>query len=190
MGARNVPTAFSTALAGSHVNLFPLLEIGWTSGTQYLCGLDFAVTWSGNTYSPALGLIGIEPITETGSSWEGLQITLAGVSSTSIALGLAEPMQGRPITLRLAALDGSNNLQVDANCWSGQLDAPVLSDGPQGATLVLRAEHRMANWDRPRTRRYTDAQLQKDYPGDLGLQYVAEMENKRIVWPSAAFFKQ
>lgn len=190
MGARNVSTAFATALAGAHVNLFLLVEIGWSSGTQYLCGLDYPVTWAGNTYSPALGLISVEPVTETGNSWEGLQITLAGVTSSSIALGLAEPMQGRPITLRLAALDGSNAVQVDANCWSGLLDAPTLSDGQQGAALVLRAEHRMANWDRARVRRCTDAQLQQDYPGDLGLQYVAEMENKRIVWPSAEFFKQ
>ena len=39
MGARNVSTAFATALAGAHVNLFLLVEIGWSSGTQYLCGL-------------------------------------------------------------------------------------------------------------------------------------------------------
>lgn len=190
MGARNVSTAFATALAGAHVHVFPLLELGWSSGTQYLCGLDHDVPWSGNTYAAALGMLNIEAVRETGSSYEGLRITLAGITSTSLALGLAEPMQGRPVTLRMAALDAGGALVVDANCWSGLLDVPLISDGRDGATVTLQAEHRMATWDRPRTRRYTDAQLQQDYPGDLGLQYVAEMENKRLTWPRAEYFKQ
>lgn len=189
MGTRNVSSNFVTAISGAHVHVFPLVEIGFASGTQYLCGLDHAVPWNGNSYSAALGLMQIEPVKEKGSSYEGLKVTIAGVTSGSLALALTEKMQGRTITLRLAALDAGNALQVDANCWSGLLDTPVITDGPDGATVTLQAEHRMATWDRPRVKRYTDATLQKDYPGDLGLQYVAEMENKQIVWPSAEFFK-
>lgn len=189
MGARNIPSSFAAALAAPHVIVFPLVEIRWSSGTQYLAGVDFAVTWSGQTYAPALGLIDIEPVRETGSSYEGLRITLSGVTGTSLAVALSEPMQGRPITLRLAALDGAS-LLVDANCWSGLLDVPTITDGGDSATVVLQAEHRMAIWDRPRVTRYTDAQLQRDYPGDLGLQYVAQMESAQIVWPAASFFRQ
>lgn len=189
MGARNVTSAFAAALAAPHVTVFPLVEIGWTSGTQYLAGTDFPVTWSGNTYTPALGLIDIEPVRETGSSYEGMRITLGGVSGASLAVALSEPMQGRPITLRLAALDGST-LVVDPNCWSGLLDVPTVRDGGDEAVVQLQAEHRMATWDRPRTKRYTDAQLQRDYPGDLGLQYVAAMETAQIVWPAASFFEK
>lgn len=189
MGARNVPTAFATAIAGGHANVFPLLEIGWSGGTQYLCGLDYAVLWSGNTYQPALGLMAIESVRETGDSYEGIRVVIGGVSSTALALALAEPMQGRPITLRMAALSATNTLAVDANCWSGQLDAPLISDGRSSAVVTLQAEHRMATWDRPRVKRYTDATLQRDFPGDRGLEFVAGIENQRIVWPSADFFK-
>ena len=190
MTARNLSTPFATALQQAHVRPFPLVEIGWTSGTQYLCGLDFAVSYGGNSYTPALGLMKIEPVRETADSYEGLKIEISGVSSSSLAIALTEPMQGRPLTLRMAVLDASNALQVDANVWSGLMDSPTIVDGRDSAVVTLVAEHRMATWDRARTKRYTDAQLQTDYPGDLGLQYVAQLEQQRIVWPRAEFFKQ
>ncbi|MFM2056035.1 MAG: hypothetical protein RLY71_420 [Pseudomonadota bacterium] len=191
MTARNLGVSFAAALQADHVRLFPLVEIGFASGTQYLCGLDFPVTWSGNTYQPALGLIDIEAIRETAESFEGIKLTISGVTSASLGSAMSERMQGRPLTLRMAVLDAANALQVDINCWSGLMDAPLISDDPNGsATVTLVAEHRMATWDRPRTKRYTDAQLQADFPGDLGLQYIAQMEQQRIVWPRAEFFKQ
>ena len=190
MTARNLGAGFSTAITGAHVNLFPLVEFGFASGTQYLCGLDFAVTWSGNTYLPALGLLGIEPIRETADSFEGLKVTISGVSSTTLGSVLSERMQGRTLTLRMAVLDGAGALQVDSNVWSGLMDTPVITDGRDAATVTIVAEHRMATWDRPRTKRYTDAQLQADFPGDLGLQYIAQMEQARLTWPRAEYFKQ
>lgn len=190
MTARNLGAGFAAALTGAHVTLFPLVEIGFASGTQYLCGLDFAVTWSGNTYTPALGLLQIEPIRETAESFEGVKVTISGIASATLGSVMAEKMQGRPLTIRMAVIDGAGALQVDSNVWSGLMDSPLISDGRSAATVTLVAEHRMATWDRPRTKRYTDAQLQTDFPGDLGLQYIAQMEQQRIVWPKAEFFKQ
>ena len=188
MTVRGIGSGFATALALPHVRVFPLIDIGFDGGTQYLCGLDYPVTWSGHTYTAALGLIAIEPVRETARSWEGLRITISGLSPASIALALSEPMQGRTITLRMAALDASNTLQVDANVWSGPMDAPRLRH--KSGVVVLTAEHHMATWDRPRVRLYTDAQLQADYPGDLGLQYIAQTESARLYWPLASFWKR
>jgi hypothetical protein len=188
--ARNLSSPFATALQQAHVRAFALIEIGWTSGTQYLCGLDFAVAYGGNTYTPALGLLKIEAVRETADSFEGLKVEISGVSTSSLAIAMGERMQGRPLTLRMAVLDSSNSLQVDANVWSGLMDSPTIVDGRDSAVVTLVAEHRMATWDRPRTKRYTDAQLQTDFAGDLGLQYVAQLEQQRIVWPKAEYFKQ
>jgi len=187
--SRGLASPFVTALQAGHVQAFPLIEVGFDSGTLYLCGLDHDVTWSGNTYTGALSILQIDPVRETADSYQGLRITLGGVTSTVLSLALQEPMQGRPITVRLAALDASGAMQVDANVWSGLLDVPEIEDG-ESPTVVLVAEHIMATWDRPRVRRYTDAQLQADYPGDLGLQYISAMEQARLAWPSAEFYKQ
>lgn len=190
MSARNLTSGFAAALLQPNVRPFDLIEIGFAGGTQYLCGLDFPVDYGGHTYTPALGLMAVEPITETSTSYEGLSLTVAGVSSGSVALALTEKMQGRPITHRMAVLDDAGVLQVDANVWSGLMDAPAFTDSPGGAAVKINAEHLMALWDRPQTRRYTHAQQQALYPDDLGLEFIAQMEQATLVWPKAAYFKK
>ncbi len=179
---------FLAALALPSARVFPLVELRFASGTQYLCGLDFAVTWGGNTYAAALGAMAIDAVTETAGTYPALKLTLQGATQAAVAWALTEKVQGRQLILRLAALDASNAMQVDANVWTGYMD--TLSLPADMSTIIVTAEDRRATWDRPRVKRYTDAQQQAEFPGDLGLQYVAELENKQLVWPSAAFFKQ
>jgi hypothetical protein len=185
---RALNTGFATAIQAGHVNIFPLVDFAFASGASYLCGLDHAVTWNGNTYLPALGLLEIAEVQETPASAQGLSIKVSGVSSASIALALNEKVQGRLVTVRMAVIDSAGALQVDANVWQGMMDMMQIMDGGDSAIVNITAEHIMATWDRPRTVRYTDAQQQALYPGDLGLQYVAQMESATIVWPARAFF--
>lgn len=184
--SRGASGAFLAAVALPGAQVFPLVELQFASGTQYLCGLGFDVAWGGNTYQAALGVMSIDVVAETASTYPSMRISLAGATQAAVAWALNEDVQGRPLILRLAALDAANAVQVDANVWTGLMDSISL---PDMRTVAISAEDRRATWDRPRTKRFTDAQLQADYPGDLGLQYVAEMENKRLIWPSAAFFK-
>lgn len=183
--------AFAAAAALPSARVFGLVELQFASGPQYLCELDHSVTYSGATYLPALGFMQVDPVAETGNSFQGLRLTLAGVSVASVAMALGERVQGRTIILRLAALDAADAVQVDPNVWSGYMDTMTLSDAEDGSSsIVITAEHRMAVWDRPRVRRYTDAQQQAAYPGDTGLRYIADVANSQIVWPSRAFYLQ
>jgi hypothetical protein len=50
------------------------------------------------------------------------------------------------------------------------------------ATITLTIQNRLADWERPRLRRYTDEDQQSVYDGDLGLQFVAQMAEKTIYW--------
>lgn len=187
---RSLTTGFSTAIQQPHVNIFPLVDLMFASGANYLCGLDHAVTWNGNTYAAALGLLGIDEIQETADSAAGLRLTISGVKPAALALALTERVQGRSIVLRMAAVDAAGALQVDANCWSGLMDTMSIDDSGGNAVITITAEHVMSTWDRPRTTRYTDAAQQALYPGDLGLQYVAQLEEATIVWPDKTFFYQ
>lgn len=186
--SRALSGGFTTAIAAGHVNLFPLIELQFASGTDYICGLDHDVAYGGNTYLAAGGCIGIDSISETSLQTEGLKITLAGAPSANVALVLGEKVQGRPCTVRLAVVDGAGALQVDDNVWSGLMDTMMLEDSPDQCLAVITAEHMLAVWDRPRVVRYTDAQQQALYPGDLGLQYIEEMAEASIVWPGKEFF--
>ena len=54
--------------------------------------------------------------------------------------------------------------------------------GSTQSEVLLTAENRLADWDRPRIRRYNDADQQSEYPGDLGMQFAEQMVNKTILW--------
>jgi hypothetical protein len=176
-------------MAAAHVNAFPLLELQFASGTDYICGLDHDVVYGGNTYLAAGGCLGLERITETATQTEGLKITLVGSTAANVALALGEKVQGRLAIVRLAMIDSGGALVVDENVWTGLMDVFTLQDDPDNCVAVITAEHMLAVWDRARTIRYTDAQQQILFPGDLGLQYVEEMADANIVWPSLEFFK-
>jgi hypothetical protein len=53
------------------------------------------------------------------------------------------------------------------------------------AAVTVRLENRMADWERPRVRRYTDEDQQRAYPGDLGFQFLTATVDKDIVWPGS-----
>lgn len=190
MSARGITSGFAAALAASSVAPFYLVQINFSSGTLYLCGLAHDVVYGGNTYLAALGVVQIEPIRETASSYEGLQLTIGGVKATAIGMTMTEPFKGRAITVRMACIDAAGTMQVDAEAWSGVLDAPVHTIGADGTgSIAIKAEHVLALWDRPITRRWTDAQQQAEFAGDTGLRYVVDLASRRIFWPLAAYFK-
>ena len=50
------------------------------------------------------------------------------------------------------------------------------------ATITVNAESRLADWDRPRVRRYNHEDQQIDYPGDMGFEFVPQMATKELRW--------
>lgn len=185
--SRGAPAAFVAALQQPAVTLFPLIDIAFSSGPLYLAGVDHDVSYGGRTYIGAIGVMSVSTVTETASSFAGVAITISGVTSYDLSMALQEPMQGRAVRIRLAAVTASG-LSVDDAVWVGQVDYPEIIDQDQ-SSIVLHCEHRMATWARARPVRYTDAMLQAAYPGDLGLQYVAEMASRKLIWPLKQFFK-
>lgn len=186
---RALTGGFAAALAASHVNPFPLIELQFASGTDYICGLAHDVIYGGNTYLAAGGCIGIERIAETGTQTEGLRIALVGSTAANVALVLSEKVQGRICVVRLAVIDGAGALQVDENVWTGLMDTLSLLDNADGCAVSITAEHMLTTWDRPRPVRHTDAQQQILFPGDLGDQYIEDMAEAAIVWPGKEFFQ-
>jgi hypothetical protein len=186
---RSVSVGFAAALAQNRLNAFALLELGFASGTDYICSLAHDVIFGGNTYVAAYGVLQVQPVEETAGSAQGLQIQIAGSRAANVALALTERVQGRPITARMAVLDAAGALHVDANVWSGMMDTLALDDSAEGPIVTITAEHMLAVWDRPRPVRYTDAQQQALHPGDRCCEYVAALAEAQIVWPGREFFQ-
>ena len=65
--------------------------------------------------------------------------------------------------------------------YKGRMDSPSISQDDT-LEIVLTLENRFAAWDRPKIRRYNNADQQALYPGDKGLEFVEQATEKRIVW--------
>ena len=179
---RSLPLAFAEAVQREHIIWFWLAELQLLSGTVRLAGLDFDVEWDDETWIGARGLGSIAPIEETPNVVTGLQLTLAGVTEAHIATVLAEPVQGRPVIIRLAVLDTTTEppgLAVDPNVWQGLLDVQRFNEG--AATVAVNAENRLVEWDRPRLLRYSDADHRRLWPSDGFFRLAAAMAERDIV---------
>jgi hypothetical protein len=180
MSARGLSAGLQTALQKAHVAYFALLKIEFDSGPIYLSGTDFNVDYDGQTWLAARQIGTIEKLTETADQVEGLRFTLSGVSDAALAEAQQEQYQGRRVTVLWAFLDGPT-LHVDPAAWQGRLDIPTISLGRTTATITVTAEHRMADWQRPRKLMFNHADQQRVDPGDNFFLGIEAMEKAEIV---------
>lgn len=174
------------ALAGPHVVIAALLDLYFTSGTLRLAIAPWNITAGADTYT------GIGPIAAVGirneaiGTGEGVEITASGLDVSIVALALAEPYHGRLLRLRKAILNADTHALIGdpQTAFVGRMVAMPITEDNESAVVTIRAEHYDADLGRATPLRLTDADQQRLYPGDLGCEYVADLTNRRIVWPA------
>jgi len=66
--------------------------------------------------------------------------------------------------------------------FSGYMDEMNIEEAPETSTIELKVENKLIDLERARTRRYTNAYQKSVYPGDLGLDFVEDLQDKKVVW--------
>jgi hypothetical protein len=183
---RTVTPAFAAAVAAGTVRPAILVEALFDSGAVRLWSGLGDVVYASNTYTGAGNLLVIDALQERGDVQAlGTTITLTGIPSVLVSLALAEPYQGRIVRIYQALLDA--NLAVIADPderFTGRADVMAISDDAETATISMTVESRLIDLQRPRERRYTHEDQQTEYPGDLGLNFVAAIQDRPIKWGS------
>jgi len=67
---------------------------------------------------------------------------------------------------------------------------PPTYSGEGSAQIVITGESRLAGWERPKVRRFNDADQKKTYPTDRFFEGMAESAEVEIVWPTAAVLRR
>jgi hypothetical protein len=187
---RTLSTAAQAALLRNPVPLAILVEMDLASGNLWLNTSSLDLTIGGSVYYGTKGLGKIDAIQNTPAEIKQLQFELSGVPTTSIALVLTEPVQGKTVNIKLAIFDPDTYQVIEADLiWSGFLDAMAISDG-HTSTIQVTAEHAGIDLIRPTASLYSDAEQQRLNPGDTGLQYMVDQVDVRVVWPAAAYFRK
>jgi hypothetical protein len=181
--SRDMTPTMQAAVAAEVLRPVTLVKISLDSGIIAVHSALGDIAWNGHTYLGVGNMGNLSEIHEGNSiAPYGIRATLSGIPAAMISTVLGEHYQGRPAEVYLALLDEAYELLVDPTlAFRGRCDFADIQLGEQAA-IQLTIKSRLADWQRPRIRRFNHEDQQAVYPGDLGLEYVAKMVEKPIVW--------
>jgi hypothetical protein len=108
---------------------------------------------------------------------------LSGIPSEFVNLTFSNTYQGRSVKLWLGCLNSSAQIIADPLLvFRGEMDTISIQDTGETATISLAVESEMIELQEASNRRYTDQDQQTHFPGDLGLQYIAALQDKEVTW--------
>lgn len=182
--SRSLTSSMQTAVTADLVRPIILVECAFDSGDLNLWNGIGTLTVSSTDYVGAGTLLNIGEIAESSElQANGITVTLSGITDPLLSKARDEDYQGRELTVKLGAMDSSNGvISSPVTVFSGFMDTMVINDSSETATIQIAVENRLIEFERTRIRRYTAEDQKIDYPNDKGLEFVAEMAEKEIVW--------
>jgi hypothetical protein len=181
--ARDLTAGVITQLQAASVEVGLLFEGEFASGWVRLWSGIGNLSWDSKTWNGVGTLLGISAIDETNEvRASGLTVSLSGIPSDLLAAALGDARSGKTGRVYLAFFSGGAVVADPVLQFQGRLDVPAIEDGPTTATISISYESELIDLERPRERRYTPEDQSIDYPGDLGFDYVAALQDAQITW--------
>jgi hypothetical protein len=188
--SRDMTAALATALEGSTVRpvVFAFFDFPggavrfWAgSGDRVMSGYDD--TDLNGTYTGIGDLVSVDfPEESSDGSSGGASFGLSGIPSTTTSLALTENYHNRACKVWIGALATNGSVVADPyRQFSGLMDVMTMEDDGDTASVKVLAEGYTYGVGASKDR-YTDEDQQRRFPGDLGLQFVAGLQDKNIVW--------
>lgn len=180
--SRTVPTAILTALSQSNVQPFLALEMIFdTDAIRLWTGIGEREI-NGQTYFGTGTLLQMSGLEEQGSLASTVAtVTLAAISSSIVALALDEPYQGRPAKIYF----GCTNVADVVEVFSGQMNTMTIEDSGEFSKIVLSIDSKLVLLNQANERRYTHESQTARHPGDSFFSFVADLQDKQIIWGRA-----
>lgn len=147
------------------------------------------IVFDGATYTGIgqLGIIeGIEENSELSRS--AVRLTLTGIEAALVSVVLGEYYQGRRATIYSGFVDVESGALIGtpAMMFRGKVDtAPIKLTGAT-ASITLSVENELADWDKPRIRRYNEADQKARFPSDNFFKFAEQATDKQLVWGRAS----
>lgn len=173
-----------TAVGADIVAPILFVEMDFSGGFVRVHSALGTINWGGYDWL-GVGTFGsVSPVEDTAELQRQTMVyTLNGIPSEMISIVLGEDYQGRDAKLYLGLVDRSTNTLTDTPVLIayGKMDVSSLKQG-KTLSVSITAESRIAAWNRPQVRRYTHAEQQARFLGDMGLEFVDQASRKEIYW--------
>lgn len=186
---RGLTTAVSTAVQQERVMRTVAAELLFSTGAVRVVAGPRDITIGGQTYLGIYTLGGISEVEETPElQAAALTLQLAGVPRDAINIAMTAQCQGRAGTIYEVIFDLVTEQPIGDPfiVFRGRMDNMQVDLG-ETATVRVSMTNRLADWGRPRIRRYTNEEHRRRYPSDPGFRFVTATASKEIVWPAKGF---
>ena len=182
---RTIPSVVLNALDDDVISPFFAVELLFDSPDEIRLWTGVGdLSYGGHTWTGSGNLLNISDVQEASDlSVRGATITLSGMTSEVVALAITQPYQGRECNIYFGITSDTTAL---TQVFSGYMDQMNIQESPDTATIELTVENKLIDLERPRVARYTSAYQKSVYPGDLGLDFIEDLQDKEIVWGRTA----
>jgi len=190
--ARTLTTAFNNAITSQVIRPLLACELEFSTGTlRFWNGYgDLTMTAGGssNTFTGLGDLMSVSSISESDQVEAiGAQIKLTGIKSSLISAALSANYTNRNASIFLGLFDTNKAVIADIyTLFKGKMDIMKIDEIPESSIITLNLENRLIVLDRALQRRYTHEDQQLRFAGDLGLEFVPDLQDKEIVWGKAS----
>ena len=186
--ARTLTTAFNNAITSQVIRPLLACELEFSTGTlRFWNGYgDLTMTAGGssNTFTGLGDLMNVSAISESDQvEAVGAQLSLTGIKSSLISAALSANYTNRNASIFLGLFDTNKAVIADVyTLFKGKMDIMKIDEGPETASIALSLENRLIVLDRAKERRYTHEDQQLSFAGDLGFEFVPDLQDKEIIW--------
>jgi hypothetical protein len=180
--ARELDSNINSAIGLDVVEPFFTLDLEFDSPNEvYLWSGLGELSLDGNTYQGAGELLGISELRESSDiAAYGAELTLSGIPTSLITDALQENYQGRKSIVKFGVISGG--VTYASTVFSGEMDQMNIQMGPDTCSITLDVESRLVDLNRPRIKRYTDADQKSRYPTDEAFGFVTRLQSESLKW--------
>tara|TARA_B100000519_G_scaffold96656_1_gene84093 strand:- start:605 stop:1261 length:657 start_codon:yes stop_codon:yes gene_type:complete len=184
-GIQNKTVAETRLDADQHNYLFFAIKAEFDTDTLRFSTLAGDCTIGGESYLGAGQLINVSDIRDSAElKSEGMVVTLTGLDSSILSMGLTEHYQNRPITMLTCFADGGgDSVGAAMTSFKGRMMAMALNEDPTGvSTITISCENRLVDLRRPSNLRYTKESQKYIDDNDIGFNQVTSLQDMVITW--------
>ena len=181
---RTVTSAVNTEMTAAELSPFFAVEMGFDEGTVRLWTGYGSITIDSNTFLAGGDILSVSAISENAEvQANGVMIKLSGLSTSLVASALTTAYQGRDCNVYVGVLDSNGAVVADPiKIFAGKMDVMTVEDTGASAEITVTAESKLIDLERSRARRYTSEDQKIDFPDDKGLDFIAGLQDKLVVW--------
>ena len=185
--SRSISTDFNTQITSNSVRPFFAVDIGYENNTLRLWTGYHEVSFDNKTFIGSGSLLRLSNVSESADTKAtGLQIVLTGLDDSILNASMSEVEQNIPCTLYFGVLTTTSNatevVDTPYKMFEGFLDVVNIDNDGETVNIEFRFENKLISLEKPTDKRYTDQDQKQLFPDDKGLEFVASIQNKAIVW--------